>query len=56
MFLIEDMIQALLLALLIDRLIGDPDWLYRRLPHPVVMIGAMMRTLMRNALVRTAAL
>ena len=30
---------ALLLALLADWLIGDPPWLYRRLPHPVVLIG-----------------
>jgi adenosylcobinamide-phosphate synthase len=30
---------ALLLALLVDGLAGDPPWLYRRLPHPVVLIG-----------------
>ncbi len=30
---------ALALALIIDRLIGDPDWLWRRVPHPVVWIG-----------------
>ena len=30
---------ALLLALLVDWLIGDPPWLYRRSPHPVVLIG-----------------
>ena len=30
---------ALLLALLVDWLIGDPAWLYQRLPHPVVLIG-----------------
>ena len=29
----------LLLALIIDRLAGDPMILYRRLPHPVVLIG-----------------
>ncbi|MGE4218313.1 MAG: adenosylcobinamide-phosphate synthase CbiB [Alphaproteobacteria bacterium] len=26
-------------ALVLDTLIGDPDWLYRRLPHPVRLIG-----------------
>jgi adenosylcobinamide-phosphate synthase len=29
----------LTLALLIDRLVGDPDWLWRRFPHPVVWFG-----------------
>ncbi|MDZ7823382.1 MAG: adenosylcobinamide-phosphate synthase CbiB [Ahrensia sp.] len=29
----------LLVALLLDRVIGDPDWLWRRLPHPVVLFG-----------------
>lgn len=29
----------LLLALLLDRYIGDPDWLWRRMPHPVVWFG-----------------
>ncbi|KQR68884.1 adenosylcobinamide-phosphate synthase CbiB [Rhizobium sp. Leaf341] len=27
-------------GLLLDRLVGDPDWLWRRLPHPVVLFGA----------------
>jgi len=34
--------DALLLvfaALLLDAVIGDPDWLWRRAPHPVVWIG-----------------
>ena len=26
-------------ALLLDRLAGDPDWLWRRLPHPVAAFG-----------------
>ncbi len=30
---------ALTVALIIDWLIGDPQWLYRRLPHPVVLFG-----------------
>jgi len=29
----------LLLALVLDALIGDPDWLWRRLPHPIVIFG-----------------
>ena len=30
---------VLLLALIIDAVIGDPGWIYRRIPHPVVLIG-----------------
>jgi adenosylcobinamide-phosphate synthase len=26
-------------ALLLDRFIGDPDWLWRRVPHPVALFG-----------------
>ena len=29
---------VLIAALLLDRIIGDPDWLWRRLPHPVVSV------------------
>lgn len=32
-------LAILVLALLADRLIGDPDWLWRRIPHPVVVFG-----------------
>ncbi len=32
----------LLLALLIDALVGDPPWLYRRVPHPVVLVGRLV--------------
>lgn len=42
MFLLEGIVQALLLALVIDRLIGDPSWLYRYLPHPVEIIGGVI--------------
>ena len=35
-------ISAFLAALIIDRLFGWPDWLYRRLSHPVVAIGALI--------------
>ncbi len=27
-------------ALLLDRLVGDPDWLWRRIKHPVAIFGA----------------
>ncbi|MEQ8402803.1 MAG: adenosylcobinamide-phosphate synthase CbiB [Roseitalea porphyridii] len=29
-------------ALVVDRLVGDPDWLWRRVPHPVVGFGALI--------------
>lgn len=29
----------LLLALIVDRFLGDPDWLWERIPHPVVLFG-----------------
>jgi adenosylcobinamide-phosphate synthase len=35
----EPLFASLLLALALDALAGDPDWLYRRLSHPVVLIG-----------------
>jgi adenosylcobinamide-phosphate synthase len=31
---------AALLALALDAVFGEPDWLYRRLPHPVAWLGA----------------
>ncbi|CZT35480.1 adenosylcobinamide-phosphate synthase CbiB [Rhizobium sp. 9140] len=41
-------------GLAIDRIVGDPDWLWRRLPHPVVLfgkaIGACERRLNRRHL------
>ncbi len=30
---------TLFLALLIDRVLGDPDWLWKRVRHPVVLFG-----------------
>jgi adenosylcobinamide-phosphate synthase len=35
-------------ALAFDALIGDPDWLWRRLSHPVALIGALIDTLDRR--------
>ncbi len=34
-----EVVPALFLALLLDLLLGDPPWLWRRVPHPVVWIG-----------------
>lgn len=31
--------EMLLLALLLDALLGEPDWLWSRLPHPAVLMG-----------------
>src|SRR5688572_1463687 len=33
---------ALLIAVAADALFGEPGWLYRRLPHPVVAIGSVI--------------
>ena len=50
--------QILLVALAFDALIGDPRWLYRIVPHPVVLIGASIgwldRTFNREAASETA--
>ena len=35
-------------ALGVDALIGDPDWLWRRLGHPVALIGALIGVLDRR--------
>jgi len=37
-----DTLLVLLGALAIDAVVGDPNWLWRRLPHPVTMIGAVI--------------
>ncbi len=35
-------------ALAIDAVVGDPDWLWRRLPHPVTWFGALIGWLDRR--------
>jgi adenosylcobinamide-phosphate synthase len=40
-------LSALLTALAADALFGEPPWLYRRLPHPVVLIGRAIAGLER---------
>jgi adenosylcobinamide-phosphate synthase len=32
----------LVCALLLDALLGEPDWLWRRLPHPAVLMGRLI--------------
>jgi adenosylcobinamide-phosphate synthase len=39
---------ALAAALVVDRLVGDPGWLWTRLPHPIVLIGAAIERLERH--------
>lgn len=39
MLAIADPWSILLLALILDALLGDPAWLYRAVPHPVALIG-----------------
>lgn len=38
----------LIFAIMLDALIGDPDWLWRRIPHPVVWIGSFIGCLDRK--------
>ncbi|MBN8983956.1 MAG: cobalamin biosynthesis protein, partial [Rhizobiales bacterium] len=49
----SDTLVITLVALAADAVIGDPDWLWRRLAHPVAMIGraiaALDRALNREA-------
>lgn len=39
------LLASLLIALIWDALVGDPAWLHRRLPHPVVLIGRAIAAL-----------
>jgi len=40
-----DHLWLLAAALVLDALIGDPDWLWRRFPHPVAWFGALIARL-----------
>jgi len=42
MILYDHALWLLLAALVVDAIVGDPDWLWRRLPHPVVWIGKLI--------------
>lgn len=48
MLLFPDALFLLFAALLLDALIGDPDILWRRWPHPVVWIGKLIGFLDRH--------
>lgn len=39
---------ALLAAIALDALIGDPQWIWRRFPHPVAALGALIAGLERR--------
>jgi adenosylcobinamide-phosphate synthase len=41
----EWLLASLFLALALDAILGDPAWLYRRLPHPVAVIGRLVARL-----------
>ena len=48
MLIWDNALFVVVLALAFDALIGDPDWLWRRLPHPVVLIGSCIGWLDRT--------
>jgi adenosylcobinamide-phosphate synthase len=37
-----DRFFLLAVALLLDAIVGDPDWVWRRIPHPVVLVGRLI--------------
>ncbi|MEK0082755.1 adenosylcobinamide-phosphate synthase CbiB [Benzoatithermus flavus] len=49
------LLPTLLIALACDALFGEPGWLYRRVPHPVVLIGRSIGWLEARLLVPVAA-
>ncbi|NVK35145.1 MAG: cobalamin biosynthesis protein [Rhodobacteraceae bacterium] len=48
MLLFSDMLPIVLGAIILDALAGDPRWLWSRLPHPVVIMGAAISLLDRR--------
>jgi adenosylcobinamide-phosphate synthase len=44
----SDTLFVVVVALVFDALIGDPDWLWRRLPHPVALVGSFIGFLDRT--------
>ena len=48
MLIWSDTLFVVVAALAFDALIGDPDWLWRRLPHPVALIGSFIGLLDRS--------
>jgi adenosylcobinamide-phosphate synthase len=47
-FLDPDTALVLAIALALDGVLGDPDWIWRRAPHPVVAIGRLIGWLDRS--------
>lgn len=45
MLLSSDALLILIAALALDALIGDPDFIWRRIPHPVALFGAFIAVL-----------
>ena len=48
MLIWSDTLYVVVAALAFDAFIGDPDWLWRRLPHPVALVGALIGFLDRK--------
>lgn len=48
MLVSDDTLFVVIAALAFDAVIGDPDWLWRRAPHPVVWIGNVIGYLERQ--------
>jgi adenosylcobinamide-phosphate synthase len=48
MLLFENTLWVVLLAILLDAIIGDPNWLWSRLPHPVTLIGKLISYMDHN--------
>ncbi len=45
MMTLSDTCLVAALALILDRIVGDPDWLWSRLPHPVAWVGKCIEIL-----------
>jgi adenosylcobinamide-phosphate synthase len=41
-FPFDSRLLMLIAAIALDALVGDPDWIWRRLPHPVTWFGALI--------------
>ncbi len=48
MFLSQDFLWVLVLALVLDALVGDPDAIWTHIPHPVVIMGQLIAALERR--------